>query len=199
MKKTLFKKLVTLILILSGCSFYGQTIKGKVESSGLPLSGVNIAVKGTSIRASSGFDGSFTLDQVPSKSKIVFSFVGFQTKEIEYDGKANLVVTLIEYTKTLNEVVVIGYGTSKKKDITGAISSIKASEIQNKPFTSIDQALVGKAAGVNVTQNSGTPGGGISVQIRGITSINGATNHCMLLMELQFLQIKTMILLLLVH
>nr|WP_315201473.1 TonB-dependent receptor [uncultured Flavobacterium sp.] len=173
MKKTLLKKLVTLILILSGFSFFGQTIKGKVESSGLPLSGVNISVKGTSIQTSSGFDGSFTLDQVPPKSKIVFSFVGFATREIEANGQTNLIVQLNEDTKTLNEVVVIGYGTSKRKDLTGAISSIKASEIQDKPFTSIDQALVGKAAGVSVTQNSGTPGGGISVQIRGITSING--------------------------
>lgn len=173
MKKTLFKKLAPLVLILSGFSIFGQTIKGKVESSGLPLSGVNIIVKGTSINSSTGFDGSFTLDKVPPKSKIIFSFIGFQTKEIESDGKTNLTVQLYEDIKTLNEVVVIGYGTSKKKDITGAISSVKASEIQNKPFTSIDQALVGKAAGVNVTQNSGTPGGGISVQIRGITSING--------------------------
>ena len=173
MKKTLFKKLVTLILILSGFSIFGQTIKGKVESSGLPLSGVNISVKGTSIKSSTGFDGTFKLEQVPAKSKIIFSFIGFQTKEIESDGKTNLTVQLYEDTKTLNEVVVVGYGTSKRKDITGAISSIKSSEIQDKPFTSIDQALVGKAAGVNVTQNSGTPGGGISVQIRGITSING--------------------------
>jgi TonB-linked SusC/RagA family outer membrane protein len=173
MKKTLFKKLVPLVLILSGFSIFGQTVKGKVESSGLPLSGVNIEVKGTTIRSSTGFDGSFTLNQVPPKSKIIFSFIGFQTKEIESDGKTNLVVRLYEDTKTLNEVVVIGYGTSKKKDFSGAISSIKAAEIQDKPFTSIDQALVGKAAGVNVTQNSGTPGGGISVQIRGITSING--------------------------
>ena len=173
MKKTLFKKLVTLILILSGFSIFGQTIKGKVESSGLPLSGVNISVKGTSIKSSTGFDGTFTLEKVPAKSKIIFSFIGFQTKEIESDGKTNLTVQLYEDTKTLNEVVVVGYGTSKRKDITGAISSIKSSEIQDKPFTSIDQALVGKAAGVNVTQNSGTPGGGISVQIRGITSING--------------------------
>lgn len=173
MKKTLLKKLVTLILILSGFSFFGQTIKGKVESSGMPLSGVNISVKGTTIRSSSSFDGSFTLDKVPPQSKIIFSFVGFVTREIDLGDRTNLIVQLNEDTKSLNEVVVIGYGTSKRKDITGAISSIKASEIQDKPFTSIDQALVGKAAGVNVTQNSGTPGGGISVQIRGITSING--------------------------
>ena len=96
MKKTLFKKLVTLVLILSGFSFFGQTIKGKVESSGLPLSGVNISVKGTSIRISSGFDGSFTLNQVPPKSKIIFSFVGFETREIESDGQTNLIVQLNE-------------------------------------------------------------------------------------------------------
>jgi TonB-linked SusC/RagA family outer membrane protein len=173
MKKKLFKKLVMLVLILSGFSFFGQTIKGKVESSGLPLSGVNISVKGTSIQTSSNFDGSFILNQVPPKSKIIFSYTGFETREIESDGKSDLIVKLNEGTKSLNEVIVIGYGTSKRKDLNGAVSTVKASEIQDKPFTSIDQALVGKAAGVNVTQNSGTPGGGISVQIRGITSING--------------------------
>jgi TonB-linked SusC/RagA family outer membrane protein len=173
MKKTLFKKLVTLILILSGFSFFGQTIKGKVESAGMPLPGVNVAVKGTAIGTTTSFDGTFTLDKVPPKSKIVFSFIGFESKEIISEGKSILNVTLKEDIKTLNEVVVIGYGTAKRKDLTGAVSSVGAKSLKDQPFSSIDQALQGKVAGVTVTQNSGTPGGGVSLRIRGVTSLSG--------------------------
>ena len=171
MKKRAFKKILFLIIVLSGNYFFAQTIKGKVTSSGMPLPGVSVIIEGTNKGTNTDFDGGFVLSNVPAKSKLIFSYIGFKTINIVAEN--NMKVTMIEDSQKLDEVVVIGYGTSKRKDISGAISSVKASELQDKPFTSIDQALVGKASGVNVTQNSGTPGGGISVQIRGITSING--------------------------
>ncbi|WP_418262067.1 SusC/RagA family TonB-linked outer membrane protein [Flavobacterium faecale] len=171
MKKRAFKRLLFLIIVMSGNHFFAQTVKGIVTSSGLPLPGVSIIVEGTKNGTNTDFDGGFVLNNVPEKSKLVFSYIGFKT--ISLAASNGMKVVMIEDSQKLDEVVVIGYGTSKRKDVTGAISSVKASELQDKPFTSIDQALIGKAAGVNVTQNSGTPGGGISVQIRGITSING--------------------------
>lgn len=171
MKKRAFKRLLFLILFVWGNHFFAQTVKGIVTSGGLPLPGVSVIVEGTQNGTNTDFQGSFVINNVPEKSKIIFSYLGFKT--ITLTSSSNMSVKLVEDTNALDEVVVIGYGTSKRKDVTGAISSIKASELQDKPFTSIDQALVGKAAGVNVSQNSGTPGGGISVQIRGITSING--------------------------
>lgn len=173
MQKRTLKKLLYLIVCLWGNFFFAQTVKGKVTSGGVSLPGVSVVVQGTKNGTATDFDGSFTLNNVEPKAILVFSYIGYKNLSIPADTKSEMQVVMVNELEKLNEVVVIGYGTSKRKDITGAVSSIKASEIQDKPFTSIDQALVGKAAGVNVTQNSGTPGGGISVQIRGITSING--------------------------
>ncbi|WP_243416251.1 SusC/RagA family TonB-linked outer membrane protein [Flavobacterium sp. HTF] len=156
-----------------GNFFFAQTVKGKVTSGGLGLPGVGVIVQGTKNATTTDFDGGFVLNNVDPKSTLIFSYIGYKSVSLPADTKSVMKVNMVNDLEKLNEVVVIGYGTSKRKDVNGAISSIKASEIQDKPFTSIDQALVGKAAGVNVTQNSGTPGGGISVQIRGITSING--------------------------
>lgn len=156
-----------------GNFFFAQTVKGKVTSGGLGLPGVSVIVQGTKNATTTDFDGGFLLNNVDPKSTLIFSYIGYKNVSMPADTKSVMKVNMVNDLEKLNEVVVIGYGTSKRKDVNGAISSIKASEIQDKPFTSIDQALVGKAAGVNVTQNSGTPGGGISVQIRGITSING--------------------------
>jgi TonB-linked SusC/RagA family outer membrane protein len=156
-----------------GNFFFAQTVKGKVTSGGLGLPGVGVIVEGTKNTTTTDFDGGFILNNVDPKSTLIFSYIGYKNVSVPADTKSVMKINMVNDLEKLNEVVVIGYGTSKRKDVNGAISSIKASEIQDKPFTSIDQALVGKAAGVNVTQNSGTPGGGISVQIRGITSING--------------------------
>lgn len=156
-----------------GNFFYAQTVKGKVISGGVGLPGVSIIVQGTKNGTTTDMDGNFALNNVEPKSSLIFSYIGYRNVTLLADTKSAMQVAMVNDLEKLNEVVVIGYGTSKRKDINGAVSSIKASEIQDKPFTSIDQALIGKAAGVNVTQNSGTPGGGISVQIRGITSING--------------------------
>lgn len=156
-----------------GNFFFAQTVKGKVTSGGASLPGVSVIVQGTKNTTITDFDGSFVLNNVEAKANLLFTYVGYKNLIVPADTKSVMQVVMVNDLEKLNEVVVIGYGTSKRKDINGAVSSIKASEIQDKPFVSIDQALVGKAAGVNVTQNSGTPGGGISVQIRGITSING--------------------------
>jgi TonB-dependent starch-binding outer membrane protein SusC len=173
MKNTLFKKILFLFVFVSGQFLIAQTVKGRVTSGGVTIPGVNIFVKGSNIGVSTDFDGTFTLNKVAPGSILVISFIGYNTKEMTADTSAPMEIILYEESKALNEVVVVGYGTSKRKEITGSVSSIKASEFQDQPFTSVDQALIGKAAGVNVTQNNGTPGGGISVQIRGITSING--------------------------
>lgn len=173
MQKRTLKKLLFLIVCMWGNFFFAQTVKGKVTSGGLGLPGVGVIVEGTKNATTTDFDGGFILNNVDPKSTLIFSYIGYKNVSLPADTKSVMKVNMVNDLEKLNEVVVIGYGTSKRKDVNGAISSIKASEIQDKPFTSIDQALVGKAAGVNVTQNSGTPGGGISVQIRGITSING--------------------------
>jgi TonB-dependent starch-binding outer membrane protein SusC len=173
MKNKLFKKILLFVVLVSGTFSFAQTVRGKVTSGGITLPGVNVFVKGSSEGVSTDFDGTFTINKVPSGSILVVSFVGYVTKEVVADANNPMEIVLYEESKTLNEVVVVGYGTSKRKDLTGSVSTIKASDLQDQPFTSVDQALVGKAAGVTVSQNSGAPGGGVAIKIRGITSING--------------------------
>jgi TonB-dependent starch-binding outer membrane protein SusC len=173
MKKELLKKLLFLIVLLTGNVFFGQTVKGKVVAGASPMPGVSIVVKGTTSGAISDFDGSFMLKNVPANATLVFSFVGYASKEVKADSSAPMTVNLVEDTKSLNEIVVVGYGTSKKKDLTGAISSVTAASLKDQPIIGVDQALQGRVAGVTVTQNSGTPGGGVSIKIRGVSSLGG--------------------------
>lgn len=174
--KMKFKLAVIALIMVCTQSAFSQTktVSGIVtDDSGIPLPGVNIIIKGTSTGNTSDFDGQYTINNLKLNSTLVFTYVGFANQEILFKGQSILNVTLFEDTSKLDEVVVIGYGTAKRKDLTGAISSVSADELKDQPFTSIDQALIGKAAGVSVSQNSGAPGGGVSIKIRGITSLYG--------------------------
>lgn len=168
-----FKTVLTLFILTFANVIYAQSVEGRVIYEGVPVPGVNVVVEGTSYGTSTDTEGYFKLSDVSQNAILMFRFIGLKTLRIPAKFESPMSITMEDDTETLNEVVVIGFGTQRREDLTGAISSITADEIQDQPFTSIDQALVGQAAGVNVTQNSGTPGGGISVQIRGITSING--------------------------
>lgn len=138
-----------------------------------PIPGVNILVKGTSLGTTSDFNGKYTL-QVPSDNAIlVFSFIGYQTQEVGVGTRTSVDVTLATDTKTLQEVVVVGYGEMEKRDITGSVAQVKAEELQAIPVYNVQQALKARAAGVQVTQNSGQPGGRIEVRIRGGNSMIG--------------------------
>lgn len=143
------------------------------DNNGKPLEGVDVQVKGTTSGAVTGTGGEFTL-VVPDNATLVVSSIGFQTQEIAVGDKTNIMVQLKASASGLNEVVVIGYGTQKKKDVNGAISTITSKEIGNIPQASIDQMMQGKLAGVTVTQNSGAPGAAVSVRIRGITSFTNS-------------------------
>jgi TonB-dependent starch-binding outer membrane protein SusC len=173
MKKKLFKKLLLLIVMMSGNVFLGQEIiKGKVESAGLPLPGVNIVIKGSSTGTTTDFDGTFVLKNVPPNSKLIITYIGYAAREVVADSKSFMMINLAGDTKALTEIVVVGYGTAKKKDVTGAVSSVTAKDLKDQPFTGLDQALQGRVSGVSVTQNSGAPGGGVSIRIRGVASLS---------------------------
>jgi len=150
-----------------------QALKGKVtdeKSEGLP--GVNIVIKGTSKGATTNTSGEYEIDITDKGTVLVFSFVGYLTQEMEVGNRTTLDVTLKVDDKALEEVVVVGYGTQKKSDLTGAISSIKAEDLRKLPTTSFDQAIQGRAAGVQVTQASSAPGGRVSIRIRGGNSLS---------------------------
>ena len=145
----------------------------KDAQTGESLVGVNVIVVGTSLGASSDIDGNFSIE-VNSGDVLAFSFVSFKNQEITISDQTFLSLTLEENPTELDEVVIVGYTSVEKKDITGSITSIKAENFKNLSVSGIDQALQGQAAGVQVTQSSGTPGGGIVVRIRGATSISAS-------------------------
>jgi TonB-linked SusC/RagA family outer membrane protein len=138
--------------------------------SGLPLPGVNVAVKNQTMSTVTDFDGNFRLPKIPSGSTLVISYVGYKNYETKVDKSEKLTIRLSEDTKNLEEVVVIGYGSKKKKDVTGAVSIVSAKTIEElKPFK-VEQALQGTVAGVTITQQSGAPGAGLDIRIRGIAT-----------------------------
>jgi TonB-linked SusC/RagA family outer membrane protein len=153
-----------------------RTILGQVKDSESDetLPGVSIVVKeNTKIGTVTDENGKFSLSIPDDAQTLVLSYVGYENREIEIGNQKVFDVKLSADVKTLKEVVVVGYGEQKREDLTGAISSIKTSELRNIPQVSVDQLMQGKASGVVVTNNSGQPGSSASVRIRGITSLNG--------------------------
>jgi len=150
-----------------------QAITGKVsDESGRGIPGVNVIKKGTTEGTTTDADGVFSIN-VASGTTLVFSFIGYTPQEVPVTNQTNLNITLKEDIATLSEVVVVGYGEMRKADLAAAQTSISSKDISRTINTTIDQAIQGRAAGVYVTQNSGTPGGGVSVAIRGINTITG--------------------------
>lgn len=156
-------------------SILEQTITGKVmDENGLGIPGVNIAMKGSNRGVSSNAEGFYKIIVPNTNAILVFSFVGYITQEIAIDHKNILNVTLNVDNKALDEVVVVGYGTQKKANLTGAVSTIDAKSIENRPVSNVANAMQGLSAGLIVTRGTGQPGSeGIGIQIRGATSANG--------------------------
>ena len=144
------------------------TVKGTVKDyAGEPIIGASVVHKSTTNGIVTDIDGNFTLN-VPSNSTIVISFIGYKTQEVLVAGQKQLHVSMKEDTELLDEVVVVGYGQMKRSDLTGSVVSISDAAIKKSVPTSIDQVLQGRAAGVQIQANTGTPGGSSSIRIRGV-------------------------------
>ena len=153
------------------------SIKGKVVAeSGESLPGVTVLLKGTTNGTITDLDGNFSLSVPESPGTLVFSFIGFTSVEKEFSGPATLNVTLVEDVKALEEVVVVGYGTEKRKDLTGAVASVSSKDFNPGIAVAPEQLLQGKVAGVDIVQNSGQPGAASTVRIRGATSISAGND-----------------------
>ncbi len=177
MKRTMAPLLLGLIAGLCclaiPASAQNKTVKGKVIDSqgGAALGGVTVLIKGTTNGTQTESDGTFSVS-VPETATLVFSSVGYVTQEVSVAGKSEINVVLVSSASSnLNEVVVVGYGTQRKKDLTGAVAQVKAKDLLQGVFTAPDQALQGKVAGVQIINNSGAPGGATTVRIRGISSV----------------------------
>lgn len=148
-----------------------KKVTGMVKDvAGEPVIGANVMVKGQSIGTITDIDGRFVLD-VPANAVLQITYIGYVADEVKVSGKKELIITLKEDTETLDEVVVVGYGTMKKRDITGSVSSVNTSVLTAGSAPSAADALQGRIAGVNIQKNAGRPGGSYSIQIRGVSSI----------------------------
>lgn len=153
-----------------------QTVKGIIKGpDGLPVIAANISQKGTNNATITDLNGNFTLNVTGRQPVLVISYIGYVTTEVNVSGRVFVEVVLQEDVAALDEVVVVGYGTMRKKDVTGAVSSVRSGEITKNATSNVMQAIAGKMSGVQVVQNSGTPGGDVSILIRGVGTINDAS------------------------
>jgi TonB-dependent starch-binding outer membrane protein SusC len=152
-------------------------VTGKVvNAAGEPMPGVTVVLKGTTIGTATDIGGNFSLTVPQSSGTLVFSFIGYATQEVPVNNRTNLNVTLRLDTKALQEVVVIGYGTQEKRDVTGAVTSISEEDFNAGPITTPLQQISGRAAGVNINQVGSEPGQAPSIRVRGITSLIGGND-----------------------
>jgi TonB-linked SusC/RagA family outer membrane protein len=162
-------------LLFTGSLFaQGRAIKGNiVDGQGIPLPGVTVVIKGTNTGTITDLAGNFSLNVPDNKSVIEVRYLGYLTQEINAGEQTDISIVLEEEIREIDQVIVIGYGSIKKSDLTGSIASVSSEDLQAIPVARIDEALTGRAAGVNVSATSGMPGASRTIQIRGITSING--------------------------
>lgn len=184
--RLLFLLLAGFFLFINSTFSQTVTVTGRVtESSGNPLPGVTIVVKGTySTGTTTGEDGQYTLPGVPADAVLSFSFVGFKIEEIPVNGRTRLDVQLQEDITTLDEVIInAGYYTVKDQFRTGSIARVTLKEIENQPVSNALSAIQGRMAGVNITQGSGAAGGGYEIQIRGTNSLRRVGNYPMYIID----------------
>jgi TonB-linked SusC/RagA family outer membrane protein len=150
-------------------------VKGKVsDNNGEPIIGASVIVKGTTNGAVTDMDGNYSLTNVPAGATIVVSYVGFLPQELVVNSSSMRNISMHEDNKTLEELVVIGYGTQRKADLTGSVANVDASKLNTQSNTTIGQALQGKIAGVDIVSQGGTPGSGSRIMVRGIGTLNNA-------------------------
>ncbi len=176
MKKKLFKKIFFTAIFLLGLVINAQTtsVSGVVTDGEQPLSGVNISIKGTAKGVTSDFDGNFTFKNISKGDVLVFSYLGFKTLEVTVSNQKKVTVVLLEDAASLDEVVIVGYGTSSKRQATSAISTIKGKDIVNTVASNPTTALQGRLSGIQVEAPGGQPGGSPNVFIRGVNSLSNA-------------------------
>ncbi|MBC7922587.1 MAG: TonB-dependent receptor plug domain-containing protein, partial [Ferruginibacter sp.] len=154
------------------------TVTGKVTFSedGSTLPGVSVILKGTTTGTSTGADGTYSLTVPDRNGSLVFSFIGYLSQEVSLGGRATVDVSMAPDVQALNEVVVVGYGSQLKKEITGAVQTISSRELKDIPVSQVTQKLQGRLAGVQINQTTGKPGQGMSVRIRGQLSVSAGSD-----------------------
>ena len=175
MKNSLLKKPLLIVMLLIGSLTFGQSIKGVVTDADGSLPGVSITIKGTTTGVQTDFDGNYAIN-ASQGDVLVFSYLGYTTEERSVGSQNVINVTMVQDRSELDEIVIIGYGSTTIKDATGAVASVKAGDFNQGVISSPEQLIQGKTAGVQIASASGEPGAGIAIRIRGSNSIRSNNN-----------------------
>ncbi len=186
MKKNFIKRFAALPVFLAiimmalcqGAFAQAQKVTGKVTGNddGAPVPGVNVLVKGTTLGTTTDASGNFALTLTDGQATLVFSFIGYATQEVAVNNRSIIDVSMMADTRTLEEVVVVGYGSQLKKELTGAVQTVSSSELKDIPVSQVTQKLQGRLAGVQINQTTGKPGQGMNVRIRGQLSVSAGSD-----------------------
>ena len=176
MKITLLRSFLLLGAFLCIGVAKAQTVSGTVTDANGPLPGASVLVKGTTNGTQTDFDGNYTLNGIDDSATLVFSYIGYRTLEVAVNGQSTINITLEEDAQALDEVVIIGYGTTTVKDATGSVSAVTSKDFNGGVIASPEQLIQGKTAGVQITETSGQPGAGIDIRIRGTNSVRSNNN-----------------------
>ena len=175
MKNSLLKKPLLILMLLIGSVSYGQSVKGVVSDADGSLPGVSITIQGTTTGVQTDFDGNYTIS-AKQGDVLVYNYLGYKTEQRTVGSEAVINVTMTQDATELDEIVVIGYGSTTVKDATGAVASVKAGDFNQGVISSPEQLIQGKTAGVQIASASGEPGAGIAIRIRGSNSIRSNNN-----------------------
>ena len=176
MKITLLKSFLLVGAIFCFGLVEAQEVSGTVSDANGPLPGASVVLQGTTTGTQTDFDGNYTLSNVDPNGTLVFSYIGYSTQEVAVNGQTTINVVLQEDAQALDEVVIIGYGTTTVEDATGAVAAVTAEDFNTGVIASPEQLIAGKTAGVNIQQASGEPGAGIRLNIRGSNSVRANNN-----------------------
>ncbi len=174
-----------LLVFITTANAQALTVSGRVtDETGEPLPGVNVVIKGTTTGTTTGTNGSYILKGVPSDAALSYSFIGYKTMEVPVEGRTQIDIQLQEDVTAIGEVIInAGYYSVKDRERTGSITRVTAVEIKNQPVSNVLSTIQGRMAGVNISQNSGVPGGGYSIQIRGTNSLRSGGNYPMFIID----------------
>ncbi|WP_026753463.1 TonB-dependent receptor [Sediminibacter sp. Hel_I_10] len=187
-KRRNIKELWFVILAILFCSVMSAqtTVSGVISDENGPVAGANVVLKGTSKGAAADFDGNYTIENVPSDGVLVFTYLGYVTKEVPINNQTQINVTLEPDAGVLDEVVVIGYGTQSRESVTGSVVSLKGEDLNEVQSANFQQALQGRAAGVNIQTNSTRPGSAPQIRIRGVRSLTAGNDPLIVLNNIPF-------------
>jgi TonB-dependent starch-binding outer membrane protein SusC len=177
MKNNLVKRLLfaAFLLVISNIMYAQKIISGKiVDEAGMNLPGVNVLEKSTVNGTITDLDGNYRLE-VQDKATIIFSFIGYLKVEVPVNGRTIINITMEPDATKLDEVVVVGYGTQKRSDVTGAVTSLNSDFLKDRPITNIEEALQGQVSGLSISSTGGQPGAATKMNIRGISSVSGSS------------------------